>query len=72
MSNSAARKLLFSASAFPIWIRLRNRRLGSGGLGICATMRAMSDEKASGTWSLRVADVSKSVSGARAQHSGRV
>ena len=48
-SNRAALKDLFSASCFPILIRLRRSRLGSGGFGIWATMRAMSDENASDT-----------------------
>ena len=48
-SNRAALKDLFSASCFPILIRLRKSRLGSGGFGIWATMRAMSDENASDT-----------------------
>ena len=48
-SNRAALKDLFSASCLPILIRLRRSRLGSGGFGIWATMRAMSDENASDT-----------------------
>ncbi len=48
-SNRAALKDLFSASCLPILIRLRRSKLGSGGFGIWATMRAMSDENASDT-----------------------
>mmetsp|Transcript_5825 Transcript_5825/g.15155 ORF Transcript_5825/g.15155 Transcript_5825/m.15155 type:complete len:203 (+) Transcript_5825:285-893(+) len=59
MSNSAARNDLFSASALPIWMRFRISRLGSGGFGMSVTIRAISEEKASGTCSFRIADVSK-------------
>ena len=48
-SNRAALKDLFSASCLPILIRLLRSKLGSGGFGIWATMRAMSDENASDT-----------------------
>lgn len=48
-SKSAALKDLLSASCLPILIRLRSSKLGSGGLGIWATILAMSDEKASDT-----------------------
>eukprot|EP00908_Phaeocystis_cordata_P010960 Transcript_21804.p3 GENE.Transcript_21804~~Transcript_21804.p3 ORF type:complete len:116 (+),score=11.49 Transcript_21804:97-444(+) len=58
-SKSAALKDLLSASCLPILIRLRSSKLGSGGLGIWATILAMSDEKASDTCSLRSATASK-------------
>ena len=48
-SKRAARKDLFSANCLPILMRLRSSKLGSGGLGIWATMRAISDENASET-----------------------